>query len=87
MRIAIIGAGNVGGTLGKMWAAKGHEVAFGVRSPNDAKVQTLVAATGQRARATSVKDAVAGPRWSYSSHRGAPPSRPSRRPATCAARS
>jgi F420-dependent NADP oxidoreductase-like protein len=35
MRIAIIGAGNVGGTLGKMWAAKGHEVAFGVRSPND----------------------------------------------------
>ena len=60
MRIAIIGAGNVGGTLGKMWAAKGYEVAFGVRRPNDAKVQTLVAATGQRARATSVKDAVAG---------------------------
>jgi 8-hydroxy-5-deazaflavin:NADPH oxidoreductase len=60
MRIAIIGAGNVGGMLGKMWAAKGHEVAFGVRRPNDAKVQTLVAATGRRARAASVKDAVAG---------------------------
>jgi predicted dinucleotide-binding enzyme len=60
MRIAIIGAGNVGGTLGKMWAAKGHEVAFGVRSPNDAKVQTLVTVTGQRARAVSMKDAVVG---------------------------
>ena len=60
MRIAIIGAGNVGGTLGKMWAARGHEVAFGVRSPNDAKVQTLVTVTGQRARAVSMKDAVVG---------------------------
>jgi 8-hydroxy-5-deazaflavin:NADPH oxidoreductase len=60
MRIAIIGAGNVGGTLGKMWAAKDHEVAFGVRRPNDAKVQTLLTATGKRARAASVKDAVTG---------------------------
>ncbi len=60
MRIAIVGAGNVGGTLGKMWAAKDHEVAFGVRRPNDAKVQALLAATGKRARAVSVKDAVAG---------------------------
>jgi NADPH-dependent F420 reductase len=60
MRIAIIGAGNVGGTLGKMWAAKDHEVAFGVRRPNDAQVQAILTATGNRARATSVKDAVTG---------------------------
>jgi 8-hydroxy-5-deazaflavin:NADPH oxidoreductase len=60
MRIAIIGAGNVGGTLGKMWAAKDHEVAFGVRRPNDAKVQALLTATGKRARAASVKDAATG---------------------------
>lgn len=33
MRIAIIGAGNVGGTLGRRWAALGHEVVFGVRRP------------------------------------------------------
>jgi putative NADH-flavin reductase len=58
MRIAIIGAGNVGGTLGKMWAAKDHEVVFGVRRPNDANVQALLTATGKRARAASVKDAV-----------------------------
>jgi 8-hydroxy-5-deazaflavin:NADPH oxidoreductase len=60
MRIAIIGAGNVGGTLGKSWAAKGHEVAFGVRRSNDTKVHALITATGKRARAASVKDAVAG---------------------------
>lgn len=60
MRIAIIGAGNVGGTLGRMWAAKDHEVAFGIRRPNDAKVQALLTATGKRARAASVKDAVSG---------------------------
>ncbi len=33
MRIAILGAGNVGGTLGRRWAEAGHEVRFGVRRP------------------------------------------------------
>jgi 8-hydroxy-5-deazaflavin:NADPH oxidoreductase len=33
MRIAIIGAGNVGGTLGRRWAQLGHDVAFGIRNP------------------------------------------------------
>ncbi len=33
MRIAVIGSGNVGGTLGRRWAALGHEVVFGVRDP------------------------------------------------------
>lgn len=33
MRIAVIGAGNVGGTLGRRWATVGHEVVFGVRDP------------------------------------------------------
>lgn len=31
MRIAVIGSGNVGGTLGRRWATLGHTVAFGVR--------------------------------------------------------
>ena len=31
MRIAIIGAGNVGRSLGTGWARKGHQVVFGVR--------------------------------------------------------
>jgi ketopantoate reductase len=33
MNIGIIGAGNVGGTLGTRWARNGHNVAFGVRDP------------------------------------------------------
>ncbi len=35
MRIAVIGAGNVGGTLGRRWAEAGHEVVFGVRRPEE----------------------------------------------------
>ena len=31
MRIAIIGAGNVGGGLGAAFSQAGHEVVFGVR--------------------------------------------------------
>jgi NADPH-dependent F420 reductase len=33
MRIAVIGAGNVGGTLGRRWAERGHVVVFGIRNP------------------------------------------------------
>ena len=33
MGIAVIGAGNIGRTLGAKWAAAGHEVVYGVRSP------------------------------------------------------
>ncbi|MFI5243540.1 MAG: NAD(P)-binding domain-containing protein, partial [Gemmatimonadales bacterium] len=31
MRLGIIGAGHVGGTLGRLWEAQGHDVRFGVR--------------------------------------------------------
>lgn len=37
MKISIIGAGNIGGTLGKKWADKNHSVTFGVRNPADPK--------------------------------------------------
>jgi len=33
MHIAVIGAGNVGGTLGRRWAEQGHDVVFGIRHP------------------------------------------------------
>lgn len=33
MRIAIIGAGHVGATLGSGWAKHGHEITFGARDP------------------------------------------------------
>ncbi len=57
MRIAIIGVGNVGNTLGKGWAAKGHQIIYGVRNPGDAKAEDVVQAAGGKARAATVKDA------------------------------
>ena len=39
MKIAIIGAGNVGGALGKAWAKAGHYIIFGVRDPGKGKTQ------------------------------------------------
>jgi len=45
MRIAIIGAGNVGGTLGRAWAGHGHKVFYGVREPEAPEVVRLTAAT------------------------------------------
>lgn len=34
MKIAIIGTGNVGSALGKLWAGHGHDVFFGMRDPS-----------------------------------------------------
>ncbi|MGC1752755.1 MAG: NAD(P)-binding domain-containing protein [Trebonia sp.] len=31
MKIAVIGKGNIGGTLGSKWRAAGHDVVFGAR--------------------------------------------------------
>jgi len=46
MRLGIIGAGNVGGSLGGLWASKGHEVIFGVRDPDSEKVKSLLGGCG-----------------------------------------
>jgi len=59
MKIAIIGAGNVGGNLGKLWTAKGHGVTFGVRDPLSPKVKALLKGAGPSATATHVADACA----------------------------
>ncbi len=59
MNIAILGAGNVGGALGKGWAAKGHSIYYGVPDPRSEKVQTLLKSIGKNARAGSVHDAAA----------------------------
>lgn len=59
MKIAILGAGNIGGTLGKKWLASGREVVFGVRDANSPKtLQTLEAAKG--AGVTSIAEAITG---------------------------
>ena len=59
MNIGIIGAGNVGGTLGKAWADAGHKVKFGVRKPADDKVTSLVQRCGAGASAGRVDEAAA----------------------------
>jgi len=41
MRIAIIGAGNVGSALGRGWLRAGEDVVFGVPSPADPKYNPL----------------------------------------------
>jgi 8-hydroxy-5-deazaflavin:NADPH oxidoreductase len=50
MKIAIIGAGSVGSTLGRAWAARRHQVCFGVNDPTDGKVEAVLrSAPGARA--------------------------------------
>lgn len=46
MNIAIIGAGNIGTTLGSRWSAAGYGVDYGVRAPADAKYDALRASAG-----------------------------------------
>jgi 8-hydroxy-5-deazaflavin:NADPH oxidoreductase len=41
MRIAVIGTGNVGGTLGRGWKGCGHQVTYGTRNPNGARGKEL----------------------------------------------
>ena len=60
MKIAIIGAGNVGGALGKAWAKAGHAIIFGVRNPGHGKTQPPLAEIGSSASAVLVPDAVRG---------------------------
>ena len=55
--IAIIGTGNVGSTLGKIWAAKGHEIIYGSRTPTSTRVQQLVRESGKNAMSTTQADA------------------------------
>jgi len=60
MKLAIIGAGSVGGTLGAAWASRaGHDVFFGVTNPRADKTQTLVRQIGGAARAGTAAEAAA----------------------------
>jgi hypothetical protein len=58
VQIAILGAGLVGSTLGRLWHAAGHDITFAAR--DDARPRALAAELGKRAHAASVADAVAG---------------------------
>jgi predicted dinucleotide-binding enzyme len=58
MKIAIIGAGNVGGALGRAWARAGHTIIFGVRDPAGGKTKPPLAEIGGAATSSVVPDAV-----------------------------
>lgn len=56
MNIGIIGSGNMGGGLGKLWAAKGHSILFS--DAHDAShLSELVQAAGQNTQAGSPAEA------------------------------
>jgi 8-hydroxy-5-deazaflavin:NADPH oxidoreductase len=56
MKIGIIGAGKIGGTLGRLWVQAGHDVCFGVRTP--AAVEALVSELGSHASAGDAAQAI-----------------------------
>ena len=58
MNIAVLGCGNIGGTLGKKWARAGHTLTFGARHPDDAETQKLVQSFGPNASLTSFDEAI-----------------------------
>jgi len=49
LRIGIIGSGNIGGAIGKLWAKAGHEILFSSRNPDE--LADLVQETGPKTRA------------------------------------
>ena len=57
MKVAVLGARNVGGTLGRKWARAGHEVMFGVRHTDNPEVRNLAAEVG--AQVGSIEEAIA----------------------------
>ncbi|GJD94837.1 NADPH-dependent F420 reductase [Methylobacterium iners] len=57
MRIGIIGAGNIGGTIGGLWVKAGYEVMLSSRHPEELK--GLVEGLGSKARAGTPAEAIA----------------------------
>ena len=57
MKIGIVGAGMIGGTLGRLWHRAGHEVRYGARDPG--KLDALVRELGERASAGTPESAAA----------------------------
>src|ERR1700680_3390530 len=60
LNIAVLGAGNIGGTIGRKWLNAGHQVAFGVNDPNGKNAQALRSELGNRARIGTVAEALDG---------------------------
>ncbi|HYM41388.1 MAG TPA: NADPH-dependent F420 reductase [Steroidobacteraceae bacterium] len=57
LKVGIIGAGEIGGTLARLWVAAGHEVLVSSRHPD--RLQGLVHSLGPKARAGTPREAAA----------------------------
>jgi predicted dinucleotide-binding enzyme len=58
--VAVLGAGNIGGTLGKKWSAAGHQVRFGVNDPNGKHAQDVRTELGDRVEVGTIEQALQG---------------------------
>lgn len=58
LKIAVLGAGNIGGTVGRKWIAAGHQVVFGVSDQNGKHAQSLRSDLGDKAVIGSISDAL-----------------------------
>ena len=56
IRIGIIGAGNIGGTIGTLWVKDGHEVMFASRHPE--ALAPLISDLGPKAKAGTPEEAI-----------------------------
>src|SRR5476651_2478315 len=55
LKIGIIGAGHIGGTLAKLWVASGHEVLISSRHPEE--LRPLAQSLGPKARVGTPREA------------------------------
>lgn len=58
MKIAILGAGNVGGTLGRKFAEAGHKIYFGVPNPSEYPDKKSFAEVGSVAETAGASEAI-----------------------------
>jgi 8-hydroxy-5-deazaflavin:NADPH oxidoreductase len=56
LNVVVLGAGNIGGTLGRKWSITGHKVAFGVSDPNGKHGQALRSELGNKVTIGSVAE-------------------------------
>ena len=59
-KIAVLGAGNIGGTLGRKWTGAGNSVTFGVTDPNGQHAQAIRADLGAQAAIVPIAEALSG---------------------------
>lgn len=56
LRIVVLGAGNIGGTLGRALGVAGHQVVFGVRDQQSAKAQAVIQGVGSNVELSLIED-------------------------------